>query len=155
MTIHNSGSQPFDLAFAPAYPPCARVTAATLDGRAATWKEAAESTDWHPQFVISAKPGDSTLLIRHRGIFGYSVPFLPPQLAQPSESLKIISEKWTGNNQTLELTVSGRAARDYRLDIVGGDRISHVEGATLQGARSILVRTTADYGHQTVTIFLK
>jgi hypothetical protein len=119
LKIENSGSQSFDLDFAPAYPPCAHVTGATLDGEQVTWKEQAESNDWHPRFTVSVKPGTSIMVIRHRGFFGYIVPFSPPRLAEPSANLKVVSEQWTNNNQTLELTVSGRPGRDYRIGLVG------------------------------------
>lgn len=154
LTIHNSGSQPFQLEFAPAYPPCARVTSATLDGQTVAWKETNEYKDWHPRFTIAVKPGDSTLVVHHRGMFGYVVPFTPPHLAEPSESLKVVSEQWTNNGQTLELTVSGRAGRDYRLDLVGGERVASVQGAARDGARALLIHTASDYTHQRITITL-
>jgi hypothetical protein len=122
LKIVNSGSQSFDLDFAPAYPPCARVTGATLDGKPVTWKEQAESSDWHPHFAISVKPGISTLTIQHRGFFGYVVPYTPPRLAEPSSNLKVISEHWT--TQTLELTVAGRSGHDYRIALIGAPRDS-------------------------------
>jgi hypothetical protein len=122
LKIDNSGSQSFDLDFAPAYAPCTHVIGATLDGNPVTWKEQPESSDWHPRFTVSVKPGASTLIIRHRGFFGYVVPFTPPRLAEPSANLKVISEHWTNNGQTVELTVSGRPGREYRIGLVGAKK---------------------------------
>lgn len=158
LKIDNSGTQTFQLDFAPAYPPCAQLTGASLDGAAVTWKEESENKDWHPHFAIAVKPGTSTLTIHHRGIFGYFVPFTPPQLAEPSASLKIVSERWADKGQTLELTLSGRAGREYRLGLVYGERIASVEGASQEnGALRIHMPDGApgDYLSRRVTIKLR
>jgi len=118
LTIENSASEPVELNFAPAYPPCAALDSAALDGQPITWKTDNENLDWHPQFTLTAKPGKSTLVIHHHGMFGYAVPFTPPQLAQPSESLKIVAEHWSENGHQLTLTVSGRPGRTYTLDLI-------------------------------------
>lgn len=140
LKIDNSGSRSFELDFAPAYPPCAQVTAATLDGRALTWKPERETVDWHPMFSFTVKPGRSTLTIRHAGFFGYAVPFTPPALAETSASLKIISERWTDNGRTLTLTVSGRPGQRYRLELVNAGRLTSVQGAEQAGG--VLVMNT-------------
>lgn len=139
LTVTNSGSSPIHLEFAFAYPPCAHVDSATLDGKTVTWKTEQENLDWHPRFEITAPPGKSTLLIRHRGLFGYAVPFTPPQLAERSMSLKIVSEKWSGDARSLVLTVSGRPSRDYRLELVNAGLLASVEGATREGTTGLIV----------------
>ena len=144
LKINNSGSQSFDLEFAPAYPPSAQVTRVTVDGEPITSTTQRESTDWHPHFMVPAKPGITTLTIRHRGFFGYAVRFTPPRLAEPSESLKIVSERWGNNGQTLDLTVSGRAGRVYRLELVGSDRVASVTGARRDGEALMIDMPTGD-----------
>lgn len=150
LKINNSGSQTFDLEFAPAYPPCARVTDVTEDGR---------PVKWTPESIaISVKPGSTTLTIQHRGFFGYSVPFTPPRLAEPSESVKIISERWSTNGTILDLTVSGRAGRTYKLDLVGADRIDSVQGARKEGSTLLIDMPPGapeQYVHQEVKIALR
>lgn len=133
LSIANERAEPFELDFAPAYPMCAKIIDATLDGRPIQWKADQQGADWHPHFVIPVKVGKTALTIHDRGFFGYVVPFEPPQLAEPSESLKIIGERWTANNQTLDLTVSGRPSREYRIKLVNPDRIASLEGATRSG----------------------
>jgi hypothetical protein len=143
LTIANSGAGVVHLEFAPAYPPCAHVDSATLDGKSVTWKTDSEYLDWHPRFEIAVQPGKSTLTIRHHGLFGYALPFSPPQLAGRSMNLKIVSERWTDNGRRLVLTVSGRPSRDYRLELVNGDLLASVEGATREGPAGLIVHIPA------------
>jgi glycogen debranching enzyme len=143
LTIGNSGAEVVHLEFAPAYAPCAHVDGATLDGQPVTWKTDSEYLDWHPRFEIGVPPGKSTLTIRHHGLFGYALPFSPPRLAERSMNLKIVSEHWTDNGRRLMLTVAGRPSRDYRLELVNGDLLAGVEGATREGPAGLIVHIPA------------
>lgn len=73
----------------------------------------------------------------------YALPFSPPQLGGRSMNLKIVSERWTDNGQRLVLTVSGRPSRDYRLELVNGDLLASVEGATREGPAGLIVHIPA------------
>jgi glycogen debranching enzyme len=143
LTMNNSGSEVVHLEFAPAYPPCAHVDSATLEGQPVTWKTDSEYLDWHPRFEIAVPRGASTLSIRHHGLFGYALPYSPPQLAGRSMHLKIVSERWTDDGRQLVLTVSGRPSRDYRLELINGDLLASVEGATREGPSGLIVHIPA------------
>lgn len=143
LTIANSGSEVVHVVFAPAYPLCARLDSATLNGQPIAWKADSEYLDWHPAFEIAAQPGKSTLAMRHHGLFGYALPFSPPQLGERSTNLKIVSESWTDNARKLVLTVSGRPSREYRLELVNGDLLASVEGATREGPAGLTVHIPA------------
>lgn len=138
LTIANTGPESFDLEFAPAYPPCAHLDGATIGAQPVTWKTDDEYLDWHPRFQIAVKPGKTTLAIRHHDMFGYALPFSPPQLADPSTNLKIVDEHWTNGGKKLALTVSGRPSRDYMLELVNGERLASVDGAKRDGASLIV-----------------
>jgi len=158
LTISNSGSAAVHVEFAPAYPPCARVESAVLDGQPATWKTDSEYLDWHPRFEIAAPPGTSTLTIHHRGLFGYALPFSPPQLGARSENLKIVSERWADHGRRLDLIVSGRPSRDYRLELVNGDLLANVEGATREGTTALIripTGATDEYVDHQITFTLR
>jgi glycogen debranching enzyme len=159
LTVANTGSEALHLEFAPAYPPCAHVDGAALNGRPVTWKTDSEYLDWHPRFEIAVPPGTSTLTIRHHGLFGYALPFSPPQLAERSTSLKIVSEHWTDNGRQLELTVSGRPSRDYKLELVNGDLLASVQGATREGPSGLIVHipagATDEYVDHQITFALR
>jgi glycogen debranching enzyme len=158
LTIANSGSGVVHLEFAPAYPPCAHVDSATLDGQPIAWKTDSEYLDWHPRFEIAAQPGKTALTIKHHGLFGYALPFSPPQLAGPSTNLKIVSEHWSDSGRQLALTVSGRPARDYGLQLVNGDLLATVDGATREGTSGLILHmpsgSTDEYVLQQVTFTL-
>ena len=130
LEIVNTGSRPAALEFAPAYPPCAQVTDAAVDGKTITWTRHAAGPDWHPEFALQAGPGKTTLTIHHRGMFGYTVPFMPPRLGERSSNLKIVEERWSSDARTLTLTVSGRRSREYRLGLVYGEQLANVAGAS-------------------------
>ena len=159
LTIANAGADAVHLEFAPAYPPCAHLDGAALDGQPIAWKTDSEYLDWHPRFEIIARHGKSTLTIRHHGLFGYALPFSPPQLAERSLNLKIVSEHWTDDGRQLVLTVSGRPSREYRLDLINGDLLASVAGATREGPAGLIVHIPAgptdDYIDHQITFSLK
>ena len=158
LVVTNTGSQPVTVEFAPAYPPCARLDSAAVDGRPLTWQTGQGGIDWHPRFEFTARPGKTTLQIRHHGVFGYVVPFAPPRLAAPSENLKVVAESWTDNGHQLQLTVSGRASREYRIELVNGGLVERVDGARRGGEADLLVTipgSGADYVDQRIAIALR
>ncbi len=149
-------AQPVHLDFAPAYPPSARILSATLDGKPIRWTEERSQQDWHPHFQLDAQPGTHTLRITHQGLFGYSVPYDPPQLGAYSSNLKVLSERWSQNNTTLALDLSGRASRRYTLPLFGAGQAVSVEGAKIEsGVLLIDMPAGEDYVRQTVTIHLR
>jgi glycogen debranching enzyme len=140
LIVENSGSQAIHLDFAPAYPPCAHLDSAALNGKPIAWKTDSQDLDWHPQFEMAAQPGKTTLTIKHHSLFGYALPFSPPQLAGRSGNLKIVGEHWTDNGRRLELTVSGRPSREYRLALVNADLLASIDGAARDGASGLVMR---------------
>jgi hypothetical protein len=120
------------------------VNSATFNGVSVTSKDQRESSDWHPHFMVSVKPGTSTLAIRHSGMFGYFIPFDPPRLAEPSANLKVISERWSDDGQTLALTVQGLAGRDYRIGLTDSGRVEYVSGATWHKTGDLTVTLAGD-----------
>lgn len=158
LAITNSGTAGLDLDFEPAYPACAEVMAATVDGRPVTWTREEENTDWHPRFRIALKPGRTVLELKHRGMFGYTVPFSLPRLGDASSNLKIVREVWREDGKELELSVTGIAARDYRMGLVGAQRIREVRGAAVvNGGLAIHMPdgSAGGYVRQRITIELR
>jgi hypothetical protein len=117
--VMSRATAPFDLEFAPAYPRPARVTRASFNGHDTAFTREDADLDWHPTVTVSVKPGSSTVKLEHEHWFGYSVPFTPPRLAEPSAALKVITEHWDQGNQNLDLVVSGRAGHTYALKMTG------------------------------------
>ena len=148
LTIANSGAA-FDLSFAPADAPCAKIASATLNGKKLTWTNESHAIDWHPRFAVSIPPGDSTIVLEQSGTFGYSIPFNPPQLGEASAALKILSERWSADHGELRLTVEGRRGRTYTIDLHGASRPAN------SIAVSIPAGDPADYATQTVAIRMR
>ncbi|MDP8981679.1 MAG: hypothetical protein M3O35_13945 [Acidobacteriota bacterium] len=119
LDVTSRASAPFDMEFAPAYSLPARVTRASFNGQAVEFAREDTGLDWHPVLKVSVKPGSNAVKLEHDGWFGYSVPFTPPRLGEPSEALKVISEHWDQDRQNLDLKVSGRAAHVYTLKLTG------------------------------------
>lgn len=156
VVLNNGPLEPVQLDFAPAYAPCASVTAAEYDGKPISWTEGATQLDWHPHFQITAQPGGHTLRIRHQGFFGYSIPYESPQFGALSSNLKVVDERWSQNNTTLDLTFSGLASRIYSVPLTGVAQIASVDGARVQ-AGSLIVEIPAGEGYvrKQVTLHLR
>ena len=158
LIANNSASEPVTVEFAPAYPPCAHVDNATVDGKPLTWQTEQDETDWHPRLEFTAKPGKTALELHHHGMFGFTVPFNPPRLAAPSENLKVVSEAWSDHGHKLVLTVTGRASRDYRINLVNAGLVESVAGAQRDNESGLLVTIPgrgAGYADQPITFTLR
>jgi hypothetical protein len=142
----NTGRSAINMDFAPAYPPCAKILSASLDGMPAFWKTEVHATDFHPRFAFTARPGKTELQIRHSGMFGYAIPVEPPRLAEPSSNLKLTSETWSGQGHTLTLAVSGLAGHEYRINLVNADRVAATISATTDGGDLIVRMPAGDAG---------
>ncbi len=143
LNIQNSGSRSVAFEFAPAYPRCARVTAAEVDGAAATWETGEEAVDWHPRLRFQAHSGTTRVVLRHTGWFGYTIPRTPVSLAEPSSNLKVVAEQWTEASRTLKVTFSGLAGASYRLGLTGGEQLVSVQGARRENADVVVVEMPA------------
>jgi len=122
LAIHNRGQAPLSVTFAPAFAPGERLVSATLDDKRTAWMEEKHGTDWHPVFKLPIAPGQNILKLEVKDSFGYSVPFSPPRLGEPSSALKVISERWMADGSALDLTVSGLPGRGYALDVYRSGR---------------------------------
>ena len=148
LRIDNAGAA-FDLSFAPAYAPCAKITSAALNGKKLTWTNETHGIDWHPRFAVSIPAGNSTMDLEQSGTFGYSIPFAPPQLGEASAALKVLSERWSADRGELRLTVEGRRGRTYRIDLHGASRPSNSVAVTIPAG------DPASYAVQTVAIRMR
>jgi len=128
--IRNHSQTPFQLTFAPAFAPVTELAGATLNGGAVNCPREESGPDWHARCAVTAGPGESTLTVRYRNSFGYSLTVPPPRLAEPSSAMKLVSEDWDGPSQ-LQLTVSGRPGTAQRIELYGAARVSEATGAQL------------------------
>jgi hypothetical protein len=119
LRVTNRGAGNVRVHFSPAYSLASTLMAAQFDGAVAKSTVVKTATDQHPEFDLTVPPGEHTLTIQHQGNLGFSLPYVPPQLGAMSENLKIVSERWAANGRSVDVTVSGRASRTYRLALTG------------------------------------
>ena len=79
------------------------------------------------RFPINA--GSSTLHIRLRNDFGYSIPSNLPPLGERSQGLRVVSESWGPKNESLTLDVAGVPGKPYDFILRDSNQIATVEGA--------------------------
>jgi hypothetical protein len=130
LRIRNHGPAPFQLAFAPAFAPVTELAGAEFNGAAVNCPREESGPDWHARCAVTAGPGESTLTLRYRNSFGYSLAVPPPRLAEPSSAMKLVSEDWDGPRQ-LRLVVSARPGTTERIELYGVARVAEATGAQL------------------------
>lgn len=149
--IENHSTGPWKLTFAPAYSPYTELTAVTMRGGPLTFSRQQNGTDWHPVIDAEVPASGTNIRLDSKGYFGVDIPALPPQLAETSSNLKLISEKWLDGNKRLQLTLSGLAGRTYRLPVTGFEYIGRIDGGEITGD-SIRVSMPAGNGYVTSTV---
>jgi glycogen debranching enzyme len=151
----NSGKHAVDVEFSPAVSMRAQVSGVEVGGHSIKSLVKQSTTDQHATISISAAPGTTSVLLTVRNDFGIDyAPALPPYGAK-SRNLKIISQRWSADRNTLTLQVSGRAGRHYSLRFFGDAKPSGIEGAkTVDNTLLISFPESAseEYVEQTVTI---
>jgi hypothetical protein len=130
LRIRNHSPAPFQLAFAPAFAPVTELAGAEFNGAAVNCPREESGPDWHARCAVTAGPGESTLTLRYRNSFGYSLAVPPPRLAESSSAMKLVSEDWDGPRQ-LRLVVSARPGTTERIELYGAARVAEATGAQL------------------------
>ena len=117
--------------FAPALSLRAVVTGVDLNGRKVAYHVMPTDQDQHVSVKLSAPAGTSTLHIRAQNEFGasYDVP-LPP-LGTRSRGLRVLSETWTAQHDTLTMEVAGVPGATYELNVWNPSQAASVEGGEL------------------------
>jgi hypothetical protein len=138
----------------------AQVLSAELNHKHINFDVQKNTVDQHVSLQIPLSSGTNTLQIRVRNDFGLMLdPALPP-LGSKSEGLRVVSEQWSANLETLQLDVAGRPGRTYSLGVWNPAQLSSVEGAVFEksgseGARLLIQFPGApgdDYVHTKTTL---
>jgi glycogen debranching enzyme len=156
LRVDNHGASGFMLDYAPAYSPATSVSAVTVNGEPAKFTRQEHVTDWHPTIGTAILNTGTTISFKHERLFNVAVPAPPPQLAEPSSNLKLISEKWENANNRVTLTFSGLGGRTYDFYVTGAESISMLTGAQQDGGRlRVIIPPANGYTHATVRMELK
>jgi hypothetical protein len=119
----------------------AKIVRAELNGKAVAYHVEKNSIDQHVSVSVPITSGSSNLRIHVRNDFGLFLDSQLPALGTASQGLRIVSESWTADSLTLDL--SGRAGRTYQLGVFNAEQIGSVGGATLGKNRDISQLTIA------------
>ncbi|MBV8816934.1 MAG: hypothetical protein JO022_01185, partial [Acidobacteriaceae bacterium] len=156
LLVNNHGSRSLRLRFEPAYSRASALLPAKFDGAPVNASLQRNALDQHPQFDLTVPAGQHTLTIPHSSMFGISLPYAPPQLGAYSQDLKIVAERWSDSNLKVDLELSGRGSRSYRLQVSGAALVSSVNAARLDGSTLIVDMPPGDgYVRKTVSISLR
>ena len=159
LTTKRSGRGPCTLEFSPGI--SLRATAsAELNGRALPVHLEKNSIDQHATVRFPVGNGPSTMRIRVHNDFGLALSSELPRLGATSGGLRVVSELWSNDLETLTVDLAGRAGQTYALEIWNPQQVGSVQGATLdktEGNRSTMriafpPATTNDYAHTKVIL---
>jgi glycogen debranching enzyme len=154
LQVMNHSTGHWTLTFSPAYSRYTTVLATTLQHVPVQWTGHSYGADWHPTIEATISAAGATLHITHRQLFGIEVPAPPPQLAESSSNLKLLSKAWSNDNKYLQMTVSGLAGHTYELPAVGLEYASQITGGVREG-NSIRVTLPAGAGYISSTVSIR
>ena len=104
---------------------------AEINSRGVSTHVQANSVDQHVAVRFPVIQSSNTVRIRVRNDFGLSLANTLPPLGNSSRGLRITSENWSANRDSLVLAVSGTPGREYDLAVWNPSQIASVEGAEL------------------------
>ncbi len=136
LDIEREGTGECTLEFSPALALRARVSSAELNGRKIPFSAQKNSEDQHVRLKFPVPRGSSTLRLVVHNDFGLSIHSELPALGSTSEGLRVVSETWSDNLESLRLELSGRPGSTYQLGLWNTEQVRSVEGATLSREKS-------------------
>jgi glycogen debranching enzyme len=154
-TFNISARQPKGqtLEFAPSFSPIAKITNVTVNGKPAKFDVQKNSTDQHIVVRTPLTEGKTTISMRVQNDFSLIMEQQLPPLGSPSRNLKIVSESWTKDSVTYEL--SGLAGAEYEIGM-RSPSLKLVEGATVtkneRGVALLIKIPQGEPGYRRVTV---
>ena len=131
LEVERSGSGTCTMEFSPAVSLHADIMGAEINGRRIATRSEKNSVDQHAPVSVPLSPGKSELRIRVRGDFGLYFDSQLPALGGESQGLRLVSESWAPDGNSLALELAGRAGRTYELGLWNADQVSKVDGGSL------------------------
>ena len=131
LDIQREGTGECNLEFSPALALRARVGGAELNGRKIAFTLQKNTEDQHVTLKFPVSGGSSTLRLTVRNDFGLSIPSELPALGSASVGLRVVSETWSDNLDSLRLDLSGRPGKTYEVGLWNPAQVRSVDGGTL------------------------
>jgi GH15 family glucan-1,4-alpha-glucosidase len=132
LEMQSTGAGKCSLQFSPALSLRARIMAVRLNGRALPFHIEANSSDQHVTASLPIVGERNTIEIQMKNDFELGVSSTLPALGSTSQGLRVISESWSPQRETLTLLLSGASGARYELLAWNLEQISSVEGGELE-----------------------
>jgi glycogen debranching enzyme len=132
LEVKRSGSGDCAVVFAPALSPRSEVLQAEINGRPVATHTERNSRDQHVVVRFPVYGGPNTLRIRLRNDFGVGISSSLPAQGESSQGLRILSETWGPEKETMTLQVAGISGREYGLSVWNPSQVQSIEGGSLE-----------------------
>ena len=129
LDVKRTGTGNFTFEFAPSLSLRTTIPGAEVNGRPVAVRSQPNAIDQHADVHFSVISGTSTVRIRTRNDFGLTLSSTLPALGSRSRGLRIVSESWSPQRDTLSLEVCGVAGNVYDLGVWNASQIGSLDGA--------------------------
>ena len=130
-SVRHAGPGGMTLQFSPAISPRARVASVTVNGRPATFRLQKTASDQHVVMQVPLAGALNEIRLAVREDFGIVMPWSAPRLGDSSRNLKLVSENWAADHNTLTLTMDGVGGLTYELHFRGANALASATGGEL------------------------
>jgi hypothetical protein len=134
-SVRLAGPGGMTLQFSPAISPRARVASVTVNGRPATFRLQKTASDQHVVVQVPLAGALNEVRLAVRDDFGIVMPWSAPRLGDSSRNLKLVSENWAADHNTLTLTMDGVGGLTYELHFRGANALASATGGELLKSR--------------------
>jgi glycogen debranching enzyme len=131
LEVTRRGSENVSLDFAPAVSLRAKVLGVDLNGYPTQFHIAENDTDQHVQIHVALTANSNIIRIRLKNDFDFSYHSSLPLLAESSQGLRILSQSWSANRDTLSVEATGIPGDTYDLALWNAQQIHSIDGAKL------------------------
>jgi glycogen debranching enzyme len=131
LDVKRTGAGDCTLEFSPALSLRTTILGAELNGRPIAVHAQTNAVDQHASVRLPVTGSANTLRIRVRNDFGMALSPNLPALGSRSRGLRIVSESWSPQHDTLSLDVSGVSGNVYELGLWNSSQIESLDGAEL------------------------
>jgi glycogen debranching enzyme len=136
LEVQSSGTGQCSMKFSPAVSLRARIKQARLNGRPLRFEIQANPSDQHVTVNLPLTGGRNTVEIQVQNNFELGEASKLPALGSTSRSLRVLSESWTPDRDSLSVLFSGASGETYELTARNPGQIRSVEGAQLEAGSS-------------------
>ena len=131
LEVTQSGNGVFNLEYEPAISARAKVLSVDLNGKPREYHVSPSPQDQHVAIHTTLNGKSNTIHIRMKNEFGIAYHLALPALGEQSRGLRMLTESWSPNHDTLTLEFAGTPGASYELPLWNAKQISSVEGAKL------------------------